>query len=57
MIAILAASLTASGLIGFFVVLIGLQVLYLLIWAKNAGSLPGQPPSVNAYGAKRVARF
>jgi hypothetical protein len=35
-IAIVAASMTDSGLMGFFVTLIGLQVLYFLIWAKNA---------------------
>lgn len=36
LIAIVAASMTDSGLMGFFVTLIGLQVLYFLIWAKNA---------------------
>jgi hypothetical protein len=34
-IAVIAALLSDSGVFGFFVVLIGLQFLYLLIWLKN----------------------
>jgi len=36
LIAVVAAFATDSGILGFFAVLIGLQILYLLIWAKNA---------------------
>ena len=35
-ISLAVASATDSGVIGFFATLIGLQVLYFLIWAKNA---------------------
>ena len=34
-IAIIAAAWTDSGLMGFLVTLIGLQIVYLLIWVKN----------------------
>jgi hypothetical protein len=30
-----AAHVTESGLIGFFAVLVGLQVLYFLVWVKK----------------------
>jgi len=36
LIALVAASWTDSRLLGFVVTLVGLQVLYLLIWVKNA---------------------
>jgi hypothetical protein len=36
LIAIVAAAVTDSGIVGFFVTLLGLQILYLLIWAKNS---------------------
>jgi len=35
-IAVVAAAWTDSGVFGFFVTLIGLQIVYLSIWAKNA---------------------
>jgi hypothetical protein len=36
LISVVAASITDTGLIGFFVILFGLQVVYFLIWAKKA---------------------
>jgi hypothetical protein len=39
MVAIVAAWVTSSGVVGFIITMIALQVLYFLIWAKNSGWL------------------
>ena len=36
LIAVVLASMTDSGVVGFFVALVGLQALYFLIWVKNS---------------------
>jgi predicted RNA-binding protein with RPS1 domain len=36
LIAWVAASMTESGVIGFFAVLVGLQIVYLLVWSRKA---------------------